>query len=371
MKSAKRQQLIRDLVVNGILLLLVVLWTIPTLGLFISSFRSRFNIQTSGWWKVLPHREWVLVEEFDKPEDVDTEGVMEIAGATGTFEEFRQGIVTEDGRQVIWSGNKRLGTIRIQERRWVLLPQLTLDNYGQVLAGKSYEIQTASGETRTVEGDNFTGAFLNSVTVAVPATIIPILIAAFAAYGFAWMRFPGRRAALVFMVVMLVIPLHITFVPILQMYRGITDVTGLQTTGTITGLIFAHTGYGMPLAVFILFSFFLELPREIGESAEIDGANTWQTFRKIVFPLGLPGMASIAIFQFIWVWNSLLVTLMFIQFGSPNAPLNVVVTNIGSMGQDWHQLTAAAFFLILVPLIIFFALQRYFVRGLLGGSVKG
>ena len=232
--------------------------------------------------------------------------------------------------------------------------QFTLQNYIEII-----------GE------ENLFRHFFNSVAITVPGTLIPILIASMASYAIAWMRFPGRRAALVFMVVMLVIPLHITFVPILQMYRGITDVTGLQTTGTITGLIFAHTGYGMPLAVFILFSFFLELPREIGESAEIDGANTWQTFRKIVFPLGLPGMASIAIFQFIWVWNSLLVTLMFIQFGSPNAPLNVVVTNIGSMGQDWHQLTAAAFFLILVPLIIFFALQRYFVRGLLGGSVKG
>ncbi len=213
--------------------------------------------------------------------------------------------------------------------------------------------------------------FWNSVMVTVPATTVPIVFAALAAYALSWMRFPGRRLALVFMVVMLVVPLHTTFVPILQLYRGITDVFGIKTTGTIPGLVLAHTGYGMPLAVFIIFSFMLELPKELFESAAIDGATTWQTFWRITFPLALPGMASFAIFQFIWVWNSLLVTLMFIQFGSPKAPLNVVVTNIGSMGEDWHKLTAAAFLLIIVPMILFFGLQRYFVRGLLGGSVKG
>lgn len=222
-----------------------------------------------------------------------------------------------------------------------------------------------------ISEENLVHHFWNSVKITVPSTVIPILLASLAAYPLAWMKFAGRRAALVFMVVMLVIPLHITFVPVLQLYRSITEVFGIATTGTITGLVLAHSGYGMPLAVFILFSFMLELPKELGESASIDGATSWNTFWRIVFPLAMPGMASIAIFQFIWVWNSLLVTLMFIQFGSPNAPLNVVVTNIGSWGQEWHKLTAAAFFLIIVPMILFFGLQRYFVRGLLGGSIKG
>ena len=366
MKSAKRQQLIRDLVVNGILLLLVVLWTIPTLGLFISSFRSRFNIQTSGWWKVLPHREWVLVEEFDKPEDVDTEGVMEIAGATGTFEEFRQGIVTEDGRQVIWSGNKRLGTIRIQERRWVLLPQLTLDNYGQVLAGKSYEIQTASGETRTVEGDNFTGAFLNSVTVAVPATIIPILIAAFAAYGFAWMRFPGRKVLFILVVALLVVPLQIALVPILQ------DYVRLDLNGTFLAIWLAHTGFGLPLATYLLFNYIKGLPRDILESAFIDGASHFTIFLRLILPLSVPALASFAIFQFLWVWNDYLVALIFIGAKPDVQVLTMRIAEmVGSRGADWHLLTAGAFISMLLPLIVFFSLQRFFVRGLLAGSVKG
>ena len=366
MKSAKRQQLIRDLIVNGILLLLVVLWTIPTLGLFISSFRSRFNIQTSGWWKVLPHREWVLVEEFDKPEDVDTEGVMEIAGATGTFEEFRQGIVTEDGRQVIWSGNKRLGTIRIQERRWVILPQLTLDNYGQVLAGKSYEIQTASGETRTVEGDNFTGAFLNSVTVAVPATIIPILIAAFAAYGFAWMRFPGRKVLFILVVALLVVPLQIALVPILQ------DYVRLDLNGTFLAIWLAHTGFGLPLATYLLFNYIKGLPRDILESAFIDGASHFTIFLRLILPLSVPALASFAIFQFLWVWNDYLVALIFIGAKPDVQVLTMRIAEmVGSRGADWHLLTAGAFISMLLPLIVFFSLQRFFVRGLLAGSVKG
>ncbi|MCK4801097.1 MAG: carbohydrate ABC transporter permease, partial [Anaerolineales bacterium] len=218
MKSAKGQERTRDLVINGALLLLVIIWTIPTLGLFISSFRTRFDIQTSGWWKVLPHREWVQIEELEIPEGVDPNGIMEIEGVTGTFEEFRAGITNEDGRQITWSGNKRLGTIRINEQKWVIIPRLTTDNYGQVLAGKTYEIQTASGEIRQVQGDNLIGAFLNSITVAVPATIIPILIAAFAAYGFAWMKFPGRKVLFIMVVALLVIPLQIALVPILRDY---------------------------------------------------------------------------------------------------------------------------------------------------------
>jgi alpha-glucoside transport system permease protein len=242
---------------------------------------------------------------------------------------------------------------------WTVFTQLNLGEF------------TLENYVNIISEQNLVHHFWNSVRITVPATVLPIVIASLASFALAWMRFPGRRFALVFMVIMLVIPLHTTFVPILQLYRGIADTFGIQTTGTLTGLILAHTGYGMPLAVFILFSFMLELPRTLGESAAIDGASTWQTFWRIVFPLATPGMASIAIFQFIWVWNSLLVTLMFIQFGSPNAPLNVVVTNIGQMGQEWHKLTAAAFFLIIVPMILFFGLQRYFVRGLLGGSVKG
>jgi len=366
MKSSKRENLIRDIIINGTLLLLVLLWTIPTLGIFISSFRTRFNIQTSGWWTVFPHKEWQLVEELDIPEGTDPDGVMNIAGATGTFDEFREGIITEDGRQVIWSGNKALGTIRIKEKRWDFLPELTLNNYGQVLAGKTYEIQTADGDTMTVQGDNFLGAFLNSLTVSIPATIIPILIAAFAAYGFAWMNFPGRKLFFITVVALLVVPLQIALVPILR------DYVKLDLNGTFLAIWLAHTGFGLPLATYLLFNYIKGLPRDILESAFIDGASHFTIFLRLILPLSVPALASFAIFQFLWVWNDYLVALVFIG-AKPDVQVMTmrIAALVGSRGSDWHLLTAGAFISMILPLIVFFSLQRYFVRGLLAGSVKG
>jgi alpha-glucoside transport system permease protein len=366
MKSAKGQQRLRDFVINGSLLILVLIWTIPTLGLLVSSFRTRFDIQTSGWWKVLPHREWVIVEELEKPEDVDPDGVMEIEGVTGTFEEFRAGITTDDGRQIKWSGNKRLATIKISEEKWVIFPKLTIENYGQVLAGKTYEIKTADGDIKTVEGDNFVGAFLNSVTVAVPATIIPILIAAFAAYGFAWMRFPGRRVFFILVVALLVIPLQIALVPILR------DYVQLNLNGTFLSIWLAHTGFGLPLATYLLFNYIKGLPRDILESAFIDGASHFTIFLRLIIPLSVPALASFAIFQFLWVWNDYLVALTFIGAKPDVQVLTMRIAEmVGSRGADWHLLTAGAFISMMLPLIVFFSLQRFFVRGMLAGSVKG
>jgi len=366
MKSSKKETLIRDIVINGTLLLLVLLWTIPTLGIFISSFRTRFNIQTSGWWTIFPHKEWQMVEEREIPKDADPDGVMNIAGATGTFDEFREGITTEDGRQVIWSGNKALGTIRIKEKRWQVLPELTLNNYGQVLAGKSYEIQTADGDTMEVQGDNFLGAFLNSLTVSIPATIIPILIAAFAAYGFAWMNFPGRKIFFIIVVALLVVPLQIALVPILR------DYVKLDLNGTFLAIWLAHTGFGLPLATYLLFNYIKGLPRDILESAFIDGASHFTIFLRLILPLSVPALASFAIFQFLWVWNDYLVALVFIG-AKPDVQILTmrIAEMVGSRGSDWHLLTAGAFISMILPLIVFFSLQRYFVRGLLAGSVKG
>ena len=366
MKSAKSQERARDFVVNGALLLLVFIWTVPTIGLLVSSFRTRFDIQTSGWWKVLPPQEWVLVEELEIPEGVDPNGIMTIEGVTGTFDEFREGITAEDGRQINWSGNKRLGTIRIKEEKWVLFPDLTFDNYGQVLAGKTYEIQTASGDIKTVEGDNFLGAFLNSVTVAIPATIIPILIAAFAAYGFAWMKFPGRKLLFVLVVALLVIPLQIALVPILK------DYVRLNLNGTFLSIWLAHTGFGLPLATYLLFNYIKGLPRDILESAFIDGASHFTIFVRLIIPLSLPALASFAIFQFLWVWNDYLVALVFIGAKPDVQVLTMRIAEmVGSRGADWHLLTAGAFISMILPLVVFFSLQRFFVRGMLAGSVKG
>ena len=206
-------------------------------------------------------------------------------------------------------------------------------------------------------------AFINSLTVSVPATIIPITIAAFAAYAFSWMQFPGRNVLFVIVVGLLVVPLQVAFIPLLRIY------TGIDMNGTFLGLWLAHTGFGMPLAVFILRNYIAGLPHELIESAQIDGASHFTIFLRLIIPLSVPAIASFAIFQFLWVWNDLLVALVFL--GNKTVVTSRLSELVGSRGQDWHILTAGAFVTMIIPLIVFFSLQRYFVRGLLAGSVKG
>lgn len=364
--SGKQGKLISDLVVNGLLLLLVLGWTIPTIGILVSSFRNRFDIATTGWWTIFPHKDWVMTEEFPVPADLDRNGVMEIAGVTGTFEEFRQGVASADGKKVTWVGNRRLGTIQIQEKTWKINTGFTLENYSQVLAGKAYIIKNPDGSTQTIQGDNFVNAFLNSLAVAIPSTVIPILIAAFAAYGFAWMRFPGRRLFFTIVVALLVVPLQIALVPIL------TDYVKLQLNGTFLAVWLAHTGFGLPLATYLLYNYISGLPRDILESAFIDGASHFTIFRKLILPLSVPALASFAIFQFLWVWNDYLIALVFIGSKPDVQVLTMRLADmVGSRGADWHLLTAGAFVSMVLPLTVFFSLQRYFVRGLMAGSVKG
>jgi alpha-glucoside transport system permease protein len=356
-----------DILVNGALALLVLAWTIPTIGLLVSSFRSRFDIQTSGWWTGFPHQEWVKVEEFQPPADLNRDGVMNIRGAQGTFEQFRDGVATPDGKQrLIWVGNKRLGTIQVQQQKWAVGWKITLDNYQEVLGGRTYQIRQPDGTVITEQGTNFTGAFLNSLIVTVPATVIPILIAAFAAYGFAWMVFPGRRAFFIVVVALLVVPLQIALVPILR------DYVGLQLNGTFLGIWLAHTGFGLPLATYLLYNYISSLPRDILESAFIDGASHFTIFSQLILPLSIPALASFAIFQFLWVWNDYLVALVFIGARPEVQVLTMRIAEmVGSRGNDWHLLTSGAFISMIVPLVVFFSLQRFFVRGLLAGSVKG
>ncbi len=353
--------------VNIILALLVILWTVPTFGLFISSFRQQFDIQTSGWWKILPHREWVALEEMEIPEDLDRDGVMEIMGATGTFKEFREGISTPDGtRQITWVGNKRLGRLEVQEQQWVSGFDLTLDNYVNVLSGKEFEGVDTKGSAETQQVAPMGIAFLNSIAVTVPATIIPILIAAFAAYGFSWMRFRGRRAMFIMVVALLVVPLQIALVPVLR------DYNRLEINGTFMALWLAHTGFGLPLATYLLYNYISDLPRDILESAFVDGASHFTVFTRLILPLSVPALASFAIFQFLWVWNDYLVALIFVGAKQDSMLVTMQLAEmIGERGQDWHLLTAGAFVSMILPLTVFFSLQRYFVRGLLAGSVKG
>ncbi|MEF3274605.1 MAG: carbohydrate ABC transporter permease [Chloroflexus sp.] len=240
--------------------------------------------------------------------------------------------------------------------------RFTLDNYRIVLGLPLPDRPTPGSGSRV----GMEVALLNTLTVALPSTIIPILIAAFAAYGFAWIDFPGRRALFILVVAMLVVPLQISLVPILR------DYVALQLGGTYLGVWLAHTGFGLPLAVYLLYNYVSTIPRDIFESAFLDGATHFTIFTRLILPLSMPALASFAIFQFLWTWNDLLVALVFLGA----EPRVQVVTQrllslLGQFGQDWHLLTAGAFVSMVAPLIVFFSLQRFFVRGLMAGSVKG
>ena len=270
-----------------VLLVICFIWTLPTVGLFISSFRPAADLQQSGWWTVFAH----------------------------PFE----------------------------------TAQWTLQNYQDVIFA-----------------DHMGDAFLNSLLVTIPSVVIPITIAAFAAYAFAWLEFPGRNVFFVIVVGLMVVPLQMALIPMLRLY------TRYDLNGTFLGVWLAHTGFGLPLAVYLLFGYMSTLPGEIIESAHMDGASPFTTFTRLVLPLSVPVIAAFAIFQFLWVWNDLLVALVFL---GTSKDVYIVSTRlaelVGQRGQDWHVLTAGAFITMIIPLIIFFSLQRYFVRGLTAGSVKG
>jgi alpha-glucoside transport system permease protein len=231
----------------------------------------------------------------------------------------------------------------------------TLDNYQAVLGRQGL------GES-----------FINSFVITVPATIIVVMFAAFAAYAFAWMNFRGRDWLFVLLVGLLVIPLQMTFVPVLKFFGMITQTTGVGVHGSFVAIWLAHTGYGLPFAVYLLRNYFGGLPKEVFESAAIDGASPTTAFFRLALPMSVPVLASLVIFQFLWVWNDLLVALIYLGPNPNVMPLSLALANLTtSRGGDWQFLTAAAFVSMIIPIIIFLALQRYFVRGITGGAVKG
>jgi alpha-glucoside transport system permease protein len=236
-------------------------------------------------------------------------------------------------------------TVVVHPSTW---SDLTLDNY-----------------QRAIEGANMGNAFINSLAITLPATFIPILVAAFAAYAFTFMEFPGRDFLFLAIVAMLVVPNYVAFVPMLKIYGNI----GLN--GTFAAAWLAHIAFGMSLAIYILRNYMATLPRTVIESAKIDGASHFQTFFKLILPMSVPALASFAIFQFLWVWNDLLVALMFIGPGD-NEPVTIGLTHLKQqLGQGWELTTAGAFITMLLPIAVFLGLQRFFIRGLTAGAVKG
>ena len=237
---------------------------------------------------------------------------------------------------------------------------------------------TFDNYTSALSGQGFANAFLNSLAVTVPSTVMPITIAAFAAYAFAWMDFRGRHVMFVAVVGLMVVPLQMALIPILRLYTGGAELFGmrifpdLDLGGTFVAVWLAHTAFGLPLATYLLRNFIGGLPSSIIESAKIDGADHFTIFWRLVVPLSVPALAAFAIFQFLWVWNDLLVAYVFLGGTEDTRVLTVALADlVGARGENWHLLTAAAFISMALPLFVFFTLQRYFVRGLTAGSVKG
>ncbi|HEY0772949.1 MAG TPA: carbohydrate ABC transporter permease [Nocardioidaceae bacterium] len=266
---------------------LVILWTVPTLGLLISSFRPRIEIEKSGWW-------------------------------TALFNPF--------------------------STDW------TIDNY-----------------TGALQGKDMAGSFVNSIAVAIPATILPIMFAAFAAYAFTFMRFWGRDFFFVIIVALMVVPIQAAFVPLLTLLGP----DGFGINGTFLAVWFLHTGFGMPLAIYTIRNYMSTLPTTVIESAKIDGATHFQTFWRLIVPMSVPVLAAFAILQFLWVWNDLLIALLFLGSGEQSTVIVNLAGLLGTQGQGAELLTAGAFISMAVPLLVFFGLQRFFVRGLTSGAVKG
>jgi alpha-glucoside transport system permease protein len=233
-----------------------------------------------------------------------------------------------------------------------LLPpkEFTLEGYASVLA------QQGIGE-----------AFVNSLFITIPSTVIPIFVAAFAAYAFSWMNFPGRNLLFVAVVGLLVVPLQATLIPVLRL------LASFGIAGEFLAVWLAHTGYGLPFAIYLLRNFMGSLPKEVFESAYIDGASPVTAFFRLALPMSVPAIAALAIFQFLFVWNDLLVALVYIGLANPDRlPLPGTIANlVNSLGSGWQLLAPAAFLSMALPLAVFVALQRYFVRGITGGAVKG
>ncbi|SFR17098.1 carbohydrate ABC transporter permease [Poseidonocella sedimentorum] len=363
---------------------LVLLWLFPTVGLLVSSFRTSDQISSSGWWNALFPAEQNLVIRTAAPDSQLAEGDLWVvegnlfaldgrepltvdawgissrdlgAYQPGETAEFRDGsaiTVAENGDYRVESREEMSGS-RGQRvfLNAMVPPKFTLENYDNVLFTEG-------------SGGGMKKAFFNTLTVVIPATVIPILIAAFAAYALAWMDFPGRALLIAAVVALLVVPLQLALIPLLTLHNQIGIGKGYL------GVWLAHTGFGLPLAIYLLRNYMVGLPRDIIECAKVDGATDFQIFTRIILPLSFPALASFAIFQFLWTWNDLLVAMVFLidSTGQTTVMTRQIVEMLGTRGGNWEVLATAAFVSISVPLLVFFSMQRFLVRGLLAGSVK-
>ncbi len=379
MKKNKFTSIISQL----ILLIFVIVWIIPTFGLFVSSFRDKDLLAISGWWTSLITNEVNEIHRtYNKDNQIEEENIFIIKGnlfdnikgkkiiSFGiTSKRINEFLVTETATL---KNGSRITVLENGDYKWESLepfknkkgkrifitarspPKFTLENYKEVLFDEGV------GQ-----------AFLNTLTVAIPSTVIPLIICSFFAYALSWMRFFGRDTLLALIIASLVVPLQMSLIPLLSIYNDIGALFNISSK-SYPGVWMAHTGFGLASTTFLLRNFIKSLPHEMIEAARVDGATHYDIFLKIILPLSIPAFASIFILQFLWVWNDLLVGLVFLD----QVPSEIIITSklrelLGSRGENWEILTTGAFVSMTVPLLIFFLLQRYFIRGLVAGSVKG
>jgi len=390
----KGKKIFGSLPVHIVLIGLCLVWLLPTFGLLITSFRPVQDINSSGWWTVLSPPKGA--EEYQEScavchgDDGSANPEADLSDPE-VIQNYRRSFALLSVLERDIDGSPHMGDLPLPDAQQAAdistyLRRLsgieksatfTLDNYIDAITGyrgrSTYRADCAAGtqavdlfcDLRDLTNPRGMGrAFINSLLVTIPSTFLPILFAAFAAYAFSWMEFRGRQWLFALLVGLQVVPLQMTLIPISRLYAQ------LGMNGTFLGIWLFHTGFGLPYAIYLMRNFLGSLPREVFESAYLDGASHWTAFIKLAIPLSVPALASLAIYQFLWIWNDLLVALVFL--GGQNPVMTYQIGNmVTSLGSGWHLLTAAAFLSIILPLIIFFSLQRYFVRGMLAGSVKG